>query len=71
MEWPEAGAPEPHARGGTAAAVHTPRLARAARVVVAGREVVRDGRLLTGDLAEIELEAKFEAARLWTRMEAR
>jgi cytosine/adenosine deaminase-related metal-dependent hydrolase len=40
------------------------------RVVVAGRTVVRDGQLLTGDLAEIRAHAREEAARLWTRMEA-
>jgi len=41
-----------------------------ARVVVAGHAVVRDGRLLRGDLAEIRARAREEAARLWTRMEA-
>ena len=70
VEWPDAGEPEPHAAGGAVAAVRTSRTSRAARVVVGGREVVRDGRLLTGDFAAIESEARAEAARLWKRMEA-
>lgn len=40
------------------------------RVVVAGHTVVRDGVLLTGDLAEIRTHAREEAARLWKQMEA-
>lgn len=41
----------------------------AARVVVAGHAVVRDGRLLHGDLAGIRAEAREQATRLWARME--
>jgi cytosine/adenosine deaminase-related metal-dependent hydrolase len=37
-------------------------------VVVAGRVVVRDGVLLTGDLAAITATARAEAGRLWTRL---
>jgi cytosine/adenosine deaminase-related metal-dependent hydrolase len=37
-------------------------------VVVAGRLVVRDGVLLTGDLAAITVTARAEAQRLWTRL---
>jgi cytosine/adenosine deaminase-related metal-dependent hydrolase len=37
-------------------------------VVVAGRLVVRDGRLLTGDLEVIRETARSEARRLWERM---
>ncbi|HZJ72237.1 MAG TPA: amidohydrolase, partial [Planctomycetota bacterium] len=40
------------------------------RVVVAGHTVVREGVLLTGDLAEIRTHAGEEAARLWKQMEA-
>jgi cytosine/adenosine deaminase-related metal-dependent hydrolase len=42
----------------------------AKRVVIAGRTVVEDGRLLAADLAEIEHEARAQAARLWTGMVA-
>ena len=70
VEWPDAGSPEPHASSGAVAAVRATRAARAARVVVAGREVVRDGRLLTGDLEAIESDARAEAARLGKRMAA-
>jgi cytosine/adenosine deaminase-related metal-dependent hydrolase len=37
-------------------------------VVVAGRLVVRDGRLLSADLDAIRAEAAEEAAKLWERM---
>lgn len=37
-------------------------------VVVAGRIVVRDGRLLTGNAETIEAEARAAASPLWTRM---
>jgi hypothetical protein len=39
-------------------------------VVVAGRVVVKDGVLVTGDLAEIRATAKEQAARLWKKMES-
>ena len=42
----------------------------AAHVVVADRPVVRDGRLLTGDLAEIGARAREQATRLAARMAA-
>ncbi len=38
-------------------------------VVVAGRRIVQDGRLLTADLEAIRAEAAVQAARLWERME--
>jgi len=38
-------------------------------VIVAGRPVVVDGKLVTGDLEEIEAVAREEAARLWSRMQ--
>jgi cytosine/adenosine deaminase-related metal-dependent hydrolase len=38
------------------------------RLVVDGRAVVEDGRLLTGSIDEIRAEARAEAARLWRRM---
>jgi hypothetical protein len=41
---------------------------RVEEVVVRGRIVVRDGRLLTGDVEEIRAHAREEAARLWGRM---
>jgi len=37
---------------------------------VAGREVVRDGVLLSGDIAEIRAQARAQAERLWARMAA-
>lgn len=37
-------------------------------VIVAGRVVVRDGRLVGGDLDEIRAHAREQAARLWARM---
>lgn len=43
---------------------------RVLNVVVAGRTVVEDGRLVSGDLAGIEAQAREAAARLWQRMEA-
>lgn len=43
---------------------------RARHVWVAGRQVVRDGRLLTGDIDEIRARAREEAPRLWARMQA-
>jgi cytosine/adenosine deaminase-related metal-dependent hydrolase len=43
---------------------------RVRRVMVAGHTVVRDGRLLTGDIDAIRAEAHSEALRLWERMEA-
>jgi len=42
----------------------------ARHVVVNGRQVVRDGRLLNADQEAIAAEARAEAARLWERMEA-
>lgn len=39
-------------------------------VLVEGRAVVRDGRLVHGDLDEIRAHAKEQAARLWARMAA-
>lgn len=41
---------------------------RVTHVVVDGRAVVEDGRLVAGDAAEIEAGARREAARLWHRM---
>lgn len=41
----------------------------AGRVMVAGCPVVRDGRLLTGDLEAIRGRAREQAIRLWRRME--
>jgi selenium-dependent xanthine dehydrogenase len=38
-------------------------------VTIAGRSVVRNGELLTGDIEEIRADAAREAARLWKRME--
>jgi hypothetical protein len=38
------------------------------RLVVEGRPVLEDGRLLTADIDEIRAEAREEAARLWQRM---
>lgn len=38
-------------------------------VVVAGRRIVQDGRLLTADLEGIRAQAAAQAARLWERME--
>lgn len=43
----------------------------ASRVVVAGRTVIEQGRLVHADLAEIEAEAREAAASLWPRMVAR
>jgi cytosine/adenosine deaminase-related metal-dependent hydrolase len=43
---------------------------RASHVWVAGRQVVRDGVLLTGDIGEIRARAREEAPRLWERMAA-
>ncbi len=43
---------------------------RARRVMVGGRTVVEDGRLVAGDLEEIRAEAEAHASRLWRRMEA-
>jgi cytosine/adenosine deaminase-related metal-dependent hydrolase len=37
-------------------------------LTVAGREVVRDGRLVTGDIEEIRAHANEQATRLWKRM---
>lgn len=39
------------------------------RLHIAGREVVADGRLLTGDVQAIRAEAEAAAPELWTRME--
>ena len=38
------------------------------RLVVEGRPVLEDGRLLTADIDEVRAEAQREAARLWQRM---
>jgi cytosine/adenosine deaminase-related metal-dependent hydrolase len=43
---------------------------RAKRVVIAGRTVVEDGRLVAADTGEIQAHAREEAPRLWERMEA-
>ena len=43
---------------------------RVTEVDVAGKPVVRNGRLTTGSLEEIEADARTEAARLWERMRA-
>ena len=43
---------------------------RARHVIVDGRLVVRDGQLLTGDLAHLRAEAEEEALKLWRRMVA-
>ncbi|MFQ5505294.1 MAG: amidohydrolase family protein [Planctomycetota bacterium] len=40
------------------------------RVVVGGREVIKDGKLMTGDLDEIRAQAREEAEKLWERMRA-
>jgi cytosine/adenosine deaminase-related metal-dependent hydrolase len=71
------GAPDPRpARGaGRVAGRSVPPVvpaveAAVTRVVVAGHTVVREGRLLTGDLEAIRAEAREEAARLWRRMES-
>ena len=39
-------------------------------IVVDGRDVVRDGALVTGDIEAIRAEAAVQARRLWQRMEA-
>jgi hypothetical protein len=41
---------------------------RIVHVVVAGRPVVGDGQLLSGDWEHITAQAKEQAARLWLRM---
>ncbi len=41
---------------------------RVTHVVIAGRVVVRDGRLAHGDIGAIEAEARVQAKRLWQRM---
>jgi cytosine/adenosine deaminase-related metal-dependent hydrolase len=51
---------EPDASGGT----------RAREVVIDGRTVVKDGRLVRADLDEIRAHAREQAQRLWARMEA-
>ena len=43
---------------------------RASRVVIGGRAVVANGRLVAADLEEIRARAREEAPRLWQRMEA-
>jgi cytosine/adenosine deaminase-related metal-dependent hydrolase len=53
---------------GSAADVVAIRDGAVRQVVVAGRTVVEDGRLLTGDLVAIRAEAEREAQRLWRRM---
>jgi cytosine/adenosine deaminase-related metal-dependent hydrolase len=45
-----------------------PGLSRPRHVLCAGRLVVKDGRLLTGDEAAIRADAETQAARLWKRM---
>jgi cytosine/adenosine deaminase-related metal-dependent hydrolase len=55
---------------GTTADVVAMAKGAARHVVVNGRLVVEDGRLLTADPEEIRAEAEAEAKRLWARMEA-
>jgi cytosine/adenosine deaminase-related metal-dependent hydrolase len=43
---------------------------RVRRVVIGGRAVVENGRLVTADIEEIRAHAREEAPRLWQRMEA-
>jgi cytosine/adenosine deaminase-related metal-dependent hydrolase len=56
--------------GRAAAGVAEVRATTAASVTIAGRAVVRDGRLLTADFEAIRAEALEHARRLWTRMQA-
>lgn len=42
---------------------------RVTSLVIAGREVVHNGQLLTGDIEEIRAHAREQAERLWKRME--
>jgi cytosine/adenosine deaminase-related metal-dependent hydrolase len=59
----------PLAAGGAADAVWR-RGGEVRRVMVAGREVMRDGRLAGGDVEAIRAEAERQAPRLWSRMTA-
>ena len=45
------------------------RAGKVARLSVAGRELVSEGRLQTGDFDAIEAEAREVATTLWQRME--
>ncbi len=54
----------------TASTAGGPAPTRALRVVVAGETVVENGRLVRADLEEIRLEAREQATRLWSRMNA-
>ena len=56
--------------GGAADLVVGERGQRPRHVLVAGRMVVEDGRLVRADLDEIRARASEEAPRLWRRMEA-
>lgn len=60
---------EPLAEGAAADAVAWVE-GEARHVLVGGRWVVEDGRLLTADLAEIRDQARRQASRLWQRMRA-
>jgi cytosine/adenosine deaminase-related metal-dependent hydrolase len=63
---PDAAAPPPAGDG--AGFARDIAAARVRRTVVAGRTVVEDGRLLSGDLEALRAEAREEAPRLWRRM---
>ncbi len=60
----------PLAAGGAADAAVFEEHGGVRHVLVGGRLVVRDGRLLSGDIGEIRAEAAREAAGLWERMRA-
>lgn len=65
------GAPfAPLARGAVADVVARDPDGRARHVLVAGRPVVREGALQTGDLQAIRSDAEAEAPKLWARMSA-
>ena len=50
--------------------IHKDSIVGPGQVSVAGRSVIRDGHLQTGDLAAIRSEAEIQAKRLWQRMES-
>ena len=58
----------PPSEGDAAGFVRSVRAQRAARTVVAGRVVVENGRLKTGDIDALRAAAREEAPRLWRRM---